>query len=75
MVIGYWEGAIDSGEALAIGPMGATLFSIRSTRLAQTVSSVNLKMVTPINGHTHKRALTDRQGSPGVYLESRGTSK
>ena len=69
------SGLIDPGEALAIGLMGVTLPSVRSTRFAQTVSSVNLKMVTPINGHTHKRALTDRQGSPGVYLESRGTSK
>ncbi len=41
---------IDPGEALAIGAMGATLFSVRSTRFAQTVSSLNLKMITPING-------------------------
>ena len=54
---------------------GATLFSVRSTPCAQTVSSLNLKMVIPINGHTHKRALTDHQGSPRVYLDSRGTSK
>jgi hypothetical protein len=48
-----WNGAgwvIDPGEALAIGPMGAALFSVRSTRFAQTVSSLKLKMITPING-------------------------
>ena len=54
------EWLIDPGEALAIGPMGQPF-----SAFTQTVSSLNLKMITPINGP----CLIAR-----VYMDSRSTS-